>query len=109
MTSTLKAYWEGKKALFQGLKIAELEEKNKDAWKTYPVFYFDFNGNNYHDTSIETVLDGMLFDWEMIYGDQFKDRTLGDRFQKILEIAAQKTGLELHSHIKEVFKGFLVA
>ena len=126
LLSTFRAYWEGKEELFEGLKIAELERKNKDAWKTYPVFYFDFNGDNYHDTSIETVLDGMLSDWEMVYGNQYKDRTLGDRFQKLLEMAAQKTGLrsvvlideydkplldtiddqELHSHIKEVFKGF---
>lgn len=126
LLSTFKAYWEGKKELFEGLKIVDLEKNNKDAWKTYPVFYFDFNGDNYRNTPIETVLDGMLSDWEMIYGNQYKDRTLGDRFQKLLEIASQKSGLrsvvlideydkplldtiddsEIHSHIKEVFKGF---
>jgi hypothetical protein len=37
--STLKAYFEGKKELFEGLKIAELE---KD-WVQYPVFFLDFN------------------------------------------------------------------
>ncbi|MDR0574784.1 MAG: AAA family ATPase, partial [Tannerella sp.] len=37
--STLKAYFLGKKELFDGLAIAELE---KD-WIEYPVIYIDFN------------------------------------------------------------------
>ncbi len=47
LLSTLKAYWEGKKELFAGLAIEKLEQENLDAWKTYPVFYFDFNSANY--------------------------------------------------------------
>ena len=126
LLSTLKAYWEGKKDLFTGLKIEELEGNTPDSWKSYPVFYFDFNGDNYLETSIDTVLDGMLRDWEDIYGNQYRDRTLGDRFQKLLESAVRKTGQRcvvlvdeydkplldtigdplLQNHIKEVFKGF---
>ena len=41
--STLKAYWSGRKELFQGLKIAELEGDGAEAWQVHPVFYFDFN------------------------------------------------------------------
>jgi hypothetical protein len=37
--STLKAYFEGKKELFEGLAIAGLEKE----WIEYPVFYIDFN------------------------------------------------------------------
>lgn len=125
LLSTMKAYWEGKKELFSGLAIESLEA-NKDSWQPYPVFYFDFDGNNYIDTPIEKVLDGMLCDWESIYGAQYSDRTLGDRFQKLLEMAVKKTGKrcvvlideydkplldtvsrpDVQNHIKEVFKGF---
>ena len=42
LLSTMKAYWEGKKALFSGLDIEKLEADNANAWKKYPVFYFDF-------------------------------------------------------------------
>lgn len=56
------------------------------------IFYFDFNGDSYTKTSIEKVLDGMLCDWEEIYGDKYRNRTLGERFQKLLELAAEKTG-----------------
>ena len=126
LLSTLKAYWEGKKELFTGLKIAELEENSINAWKQFPVFYFDFNGDNYLQTPIDTVLDGILRDWEAVYGDSYRNRTLGDRFQKLLEQAFCKTGQrcvvlvdeydkplldtiedqKIHEHIKEVFKGF---
>ena len=126
LLSTMKVYWEGKKELFKGLSIEELESVRPDAWRKYPVFYFDFNGDNYRETPIETVLDAMLCDWEDIYGGQYKNRTLGDRFQKLLELASDKEGLrcavlideydkplldtiddpEKQEHIKEVFKGF---
>jgi len=36
--STLKAYFLGKKHLFEGLAIAELEKE----WIEYPVIYIDF-------------------------------------------------------------------
>ena len=49
LLSTLKAYWEGKKELFSGLRIEELEGGNEEAWQPYPVFYFDFNGVNYQE------------------------------------------------------------
>ena len=43
--SMLKAYFLGKKELFEGLSIAALE---KD-WITYPVIYIDFNRGSCHD------------------------------------------------------------
>ncbi|MDR1170347.1 MAG: AAA family ATPase, partial [Prevotellaceae bacterium] len=41
--STLKAYFEGKKELFEGLAIAELEKE----WTEYPVFHIDMNVESY--------------------------------------------------------------
>ena len=40
LISTLKAYFEGRRDLFEGLKIMELETE----WTKYPVISFDFNG-----------------------------------------------------------------
>ena len=42
LVSTLKAYFEGRKDLFEGLKMMELETE----WNKYPVISFDFNGIN---------------------------------------------------------------
>lgn len=126
LLSTMKAYWEGKRELFSGMAIEKLERDNQDAWKKYPVFYFDFNGENYEDATIEEVLDQHLSDWEEIYGDKYKKRTLGYRFEKLLETASKTTGLrcvvlvdeydkplmeaiedkKVEEHIKKVFKGF---
>ena len=68
LLSALKAYWEGKKELFSGLAIEKLEEENPNAWKSYPVFYFDFNGVNYQESgSLEDALDTHLKRFEKIY------------------------------------------
>ena len=40
LVSTLKAYFEGRKELFQGLMLGFLENN----WTEYPVLIFDFNG-----------------------------------------------------------------
>ena len=84
--STLKAYWQGRKELFEGLEIAELEKDSEGAFEPYPVFYFDFNGQDYQAAALEDVLDGMLLKWEKIYGCE-KGGLLSDRFKRLLEAA----------------------
>jgi len=126
LLSTMKAYWEGKKELFKGLKIEELEQRNPDAWQSYPVFYFDFNGKNYQKgQALETILDDLLSGWELSY-QVAKENGLEERFKKLLRVAAEKTGRKcvvlvdeydkplletmdnkkLVEHNKAVFKGF---
>lgn len=107
LLSTMKAYWEGKKDLFSGLDIERLETGNNEAWQKYPVFYFDFNGENYQYTSVETTLENLIADWENIYGSQYHGRTLGERFQKVLEMAFQKTGLRCIVLVDEYDKPLL--
>jgi hypothetical protein len=89
------------------------------------VLYFDFNGQNYQARALEDVLDGMLSEWEEIYGCE-KKGSLSDRFKKLMKTAREKTGKgcvvlvdeydkpllevlendELEEHNKAVFKGF---
>ncbi|MDR3308603.1 MAG: AAA family ATPase, partial [Tannerella sp.] len=54
--STLKAYFLGKKELFEGLAIAELE---KD-WTVYPVLYFDLIDEISSIAEMEAVLHDAL-------------------------------------------------
>ncbi|MBQ9008740.1 MAG: ATP-binding protein [Clostridia bacterium] len=126
LLSTIKAYWEGRKELFSGLKIEELEKDNPDAWQSYPVFYFDFNGKNYQNgQALETVLDSLLSNWEDIWGAS-TEKGLEERFKKLLRKASEQTGRrcvilvdeydkplletmessDLVEHNKAVFKGF---
>ena len=124
--STLRAYFEGKKELFEGLKIEQLERDNKDAWQEYPVFYIDFNKNDFKsNNALEVVLDAHLKEWESNYGDEESDSALPIRFQYLIKKAAETTGKnavvlvdeydkpllegadnEMIEHNKAVFKGF---
>ena len=43
LISTLDCYFRGRKELFKGLAVDELEKE----WAEYPVFHIDFNGCNF--------------------------------------------------------------
>ena len=40
LCNTFKAYFQGQKKLFEGLKVMDLEKE----WKTYPVLHFTMSG-----------------------------------------------------------------
>ena len=85
LLSTMRAYFEGKKELFAGLKIEELERENPDAWQEYPVFYIDFNKDNFRaDNAIEEVLNAHLKKWEKTYELEQNEGTLANRFQNLI-------------------------
>ena len=92
--STLKAYWQGKKELFKGLAIEELENDNPDAWQEHPVFYFDFNKDDFTvNMALEEVLDSHLVKWEKEYEIiPEKRHSLSRRFQNLIEEAKKQTG-----------------
>ena len=126
LLSTMRAYFEGKKELFSGLRIEELERGNPDAWQEYPVFYIDFNKKNYRaDSALEQVLDEHLKEWENIYGDECGGEPLEARFRYLIKKVTETTGKnavvlvdeydkpllegadpEMVEHNKAVFKGF---
>ncbi|MCR5331041.1 MAG: AAA family ATPase, partial [Lachnospiraceae bacterium] len=127
LLSTIKAYWEGKKELFSGLKIADMEKENPDPWREYQVFYFDFNGADYRaGDALEGTIDFHLRNWENKYGTFREGDNLAERFQLLLKKAYEVTGLrsvilvdeydkplldtlddpELKEHNRAVFKSF---
>ena len=90
LVSTLQAYFEGRKELFDGLAIADLE---KD-WVKYPVFKFDMS--NMKDASLERLdesLDIMLKVYEAIYGCDSSAKLPSTRLQELIRRARGKTGL----------------
>jgi hypothetical protein len=99
--STLKAYFEGKKELFEGLKITELE---KD-WIKYPVFYLDFNRESYVDLeSFHAVLDKNLRQLEKVWGKDKSDTTPAIRFSGLIQRACEKSGKQVVVLIDEYDK-----
>ena len=106
LANTLRAYFEGKKELFEGLKIYGYEK----SWTQYPLAYFDFVDGDYSDpdtliTSIRIVLrefeiaNGIQFDESFIKEEIEKDddksegKKLSYRFKYDMRVVSEKTGL----------------
>ena len=61
LVSTLEAYFLGKKELFNGLDMEQLE---KD-WTVYPVLHIDFSGSKYMEAeSLRASINVQLLLWE---------------------------------------------
>lgn len=104
LLSTMRAYFEGKKELFEGLYIGEQEKE----WIEYPVFYFDFNSKRYKDKfALEEILNKHFEEWEAIYGNEKKDRDLEERFEYLLKKAHEKTKLRCVVLVDEYDKSML--
>ena len=87
--STLEAYFQGKKELFDGLAIYDLETE----WKKYPIFHIDLNTANFREKdSLYNVLNDYLTGWEDKYGTRDSEVTLPLRFKGVIARAAEKEG-----------------
>ena len=92
LLSTMEAYFQGKKELFDGLAIASLE---KD-WTEYPVLHLDLSGVAYNQEEvIAKVLSNALSKWEKEYGSENNSDIPGIRFGNVIEAACQKTGRQV--------------
>lgn len=86
LTSTLHYYFEGRKDLFEGLKIMEMELE----WKKRQVFHFDFSGVDTKE-DLESYLDFVLGEYEQKYGRDEIEQTFNIRLQKLVEKAYEQT------------------
>ena len=102
--STLEAYFLGKKELFKGLAIYDLETE----WKKYPIFHIDLNTANFREKdSLYTVLNDYLTTWESKYGTRESEATLALRFKGVIARAAEKEGCGVVILIDEYDKPIL--
>ena len=89
LISTLKAYFEGKRELFQGLAMEQLEQE----WRVHPVLRLDLNTEKYDSLdSVDKKLDREFKGWENLYGADPAETTLPMRFEGIIQRAYEKTG-----------------
>ena len=98
LVDTLQAYFEGKKELFEGLKIMDLEKE----WKHYPVIRLDMSRGGANAGTLRSYLNLRFKEYENLYGIT-PDPTarLADRFHGILSAANKKTGLQVAILIDE--------
>ena len=102
--STLEAYFQGKKELFEGLAIYDLETE----WKKYPIFHIDLNTANFREKdSLYNVLNDYLTGWEDKYGARDSEVTLPLRFKGVIARAAEKEGCGVVILIDEYDKPIL--
>ena len=111
--STLRAYFEGKKELFAGLYIEQVEEKlalqqRREPWTQYPVLYLELNAENYRtQIDLENSLHSHLVTWEKRYGADESERTLPSRFRGVIQRAYEKTGQQVVVLVDEYDKPLL--
>lgn len=106
LVSTLEAYFEGRKELFEGLAMEKLE---KD-WVKRPVLHMDLNTQKYDSRqSLEDKLNRTLVAWEGLYGVDPSERSLSMRFEGIIERACKLTGHRVAILVDEYDKPMLQA
>ena len=111
--STLKAYFEGQKELFEGLYIAEREEEiarreKRTPWEESPVLYLELNAENFSSLDIlENCLETHLAAWEALYGSDGVAKTSAGRFRAVVQRAYEKMGKQVVILIDEYDKPLL--
>lgn len=87
--STLKAYFEGRKELFDGLAIADYEKE----WVKHPVLHFDMSTAKHMDEKgLLSELNLKLQEYEKIYGREEGAENPNQRLQYIVMRACEQTG-----------------
>ena len=106
LISTLEAYFQGKKDLFKGLAIENMENE----WIEYPILHLDLNNQKYDaPEKLYEILNDALCRWEHLYGDSESETSLSLRFQGVIRRAEEKTGKKVVVLIDEYDKPMLQA
>ena len=89
LLSTFKAYFEGRRELFDGLDISRMETQ----WTPHPVIRIDFTGESYErPEKLREKLNVLLGEYEAIYGHSPEDTTIGLRLRRLIQNAHKATG-----------------
>ena len=93
LASTLHYYFDGRRDLFKGLAIEQLE---KD-WVKYPVLHFDMSSaKNMNKEELESELSGKLTDLEAVWGKSAPDQQKpNQRLEGLIKRAHEQTGKQV--------------
>ena len=93
LSTTLCSFFEGRRELFEGLKVMELEQE----WKSYPVIHLDLSMAK-NCTSTEELRDSLSFilhPYVKLYGSEEKELLPGKLFQGLIRRAYEQTGRQV--------------
>ena len=93
LVSTLQCYFEGRKELFKGLAIEQLEKE----WIQYPVIRLDLSNGKYYELErLHGTVSSILHDYEERWGVAVRDEYNYDvRLKNIIRAAYKQTGREV--------------
>ena len=92
LVDTLEAYFTGKKELFEGLKIMEMETE----WVKRPVIRLDMSRAGAEPESLKGYLDYTFHEYESLYEIEVrKNYSLATRLSEIIRTAYEQTGHEV--------------
>ncbi|WP_418810559.1 AAA family ATPase [Paraprevotella xylaniphila] len=98
LTSTLQAYFEGRKELFKGLAI----EKWETEWTEYPVLHFDMSmGKHLNKEGLERYLLWQLKTLERKFGIESEIPDTNTRLTDLIRRACEQTGRQVAVLIDE--------
>ena len=98
LVDTLEAYFLGKKELFEGLKIMDLETE----WVKRPVIRLDMSQAGAEPKSVRSYLDNIFHTYETEYGIVMRqDSSLAVRFSNIIQTACKQRGQQVAILIDE--------
>lgn len=106
LLSTIKAYFLGKRHLFKGLAVEQLEND----WAAYPVLHLDLNTGSYG--SYEGLCDVLSYhfsEWERQYGVERITDDLSLRFRNLITSISRQTGSRVVILVDEYDKPLLYA
>lgn len=104
LVSTMEAYFLGRKDLFKGLAMEELETE----WKTYPVLHLDLNTGKYDkEADLDDFLNDSLAQWEQVYGSSPTEVNAELRFKGVIRRAYEQTGKQVVVLVDEYDKPLL--
>ena len=87
--STLQAYYEGKKELFEGLALGDFEKK----WVEHPILHFDMStAKHMEPAGLINELEGKLCQLENIYGTEEWAKGTNQRLECLVKRAYAQTG-----------------
>jgi len=106
LITTLEAYFQGRKELFEGLAISGMETE----WGQYPVFHIDLNAADYKsEKALFSILEGHLRRFEETYGKQPAEDTVSERFKGVIKRAFEQSGRQAVILVDEYDKPLLQA
>ncbi len=104
--STLEAFFLGKKELFHGLKIENLEKE----WTEYPVLKISFGGGSFEKRDqLVSYIDYILSGYEEQYNVEKKSENCAVRFAEVIKSLYKTTGKQVVILIDEYDKPILDA